>query len=122
MVAHKITITIGDVTVEAVLDDSQPSHDILATLPQTISMVKWGEREYYGSIEGEISEIEQTELRCDDRDICYWSAGHAFAWFYDCSRDHYMPSPVRMIGKVTSDLTVFRKLPKHVQTTIARKT
>lgn len=70
----EITISINGLVSTAVLDNSQTSKDLIDNLPQTIKAVKWGEREYYGSIKGQISAADQHEHTCNDGDICYWSA------------------------------------------------
>ena len=46
----KITMTSGDVVMEAELDGSETSKEFIATLPVTLKMKRSDEREYYARI------------------------------------------------------------------------
>lgn len=106
-----ITITVGDAIVFAELYDTEIGRKFAASLPQTISMFGSGGREFYGKLDGTLEFNGKDIVRtAADRDIAYWFSGNGVALFYDMSRDRDVKSGIIMLGKITSDLTVFKKL------------
>lgn len=111
-----ITMTVGETVITATLDDSETSKAFLATLPRTISMSAYGEREYYGRIEA-ISENGSRIPDFEDGDVTYYPAGPSFAVFYANSEQSDLPGLIRM-GKLTSDVSVFETLGESVEVRI----
>ncbi len=106
--ATTITITAGDVQLEAQLNDSPTAAAIAAALPINGNGQRWGKEIYF--------EIPVTaELESDARDVLnpgelgYWPTGHAFCIFWGptpASRSDEIraASPVNIIGTVISDV------------------
>ena len=44
----EITMTAGDTVISAILDNSETTQEFLSTLPRTIEMNRYDDREYYG--------------------------------------------------------------------------
>lgn len=114
-----IRITIGDVTLDGVLYDSEAARQFIAQLPQTISMSNYGGREVYGVIDQTITVEGEGQLRFDDGDITYCSSNNTAAIFYAQSSRPNLTMRVYPIGKVTSDLFIFPGLPSRVDVTFA---
>ena len=109
--ATNITITAGDVKLNAQLNDSPTAAAIAATLPINGNGQRWGKEIYF--------EIPITaELESDARDVLkpgelgYWPTGNAFCIFWGPTPASHTDeiraaSPVNIIGKVNGDLSLF---------------
>ncbi|MCC8189962.1 MAG: hypothetical protein LIP77_04890 [Planctomycetes bacterium] len=64
-------MTIGNVTLAGTLKNGPEARQFAQLLPQTIRMVGYGGREYYGSGTFQITPQTQGQLRFDDGDITY---------------------------------------------------
>lgn len=109
-----ITLTIGSTVIKATLDNSQTSKAFLATLPRTMSMTRYGDREYYGKVGKAISEEGQKINDYSNGDVTYYAAGRSFAIFYAKEGESSQSGLIRM-GKITSDLRDFEKLSGTVE-------
>ncbi len=104
----EITMTVGDTIITAALDNSETTQAFLATLPRTLTMNRYGNREYYGRIEA-ISENGEAIADFEDGDVTYYPAGPSFAVFF-AGEDSSTQSGLIRMGKVTSDLSLFENL------------
>ena len=105
-----IKITIGDVTLDGVLYDTELAEEIKAYFPLTISMVDYGGREYYGGVDFYPEHLEGGQKNFENGDITYCEAHHNMAIFYAQTDDPILSVDVIPIGRVTSDLSVFNNL------------
>ncbi len=103
-----ITLTSGDVVITATLDNSETTQAFLATLPRTISMNNYADREYYGRIEA-LPENGEDISDYENGDVTYYPAGPSFAIFFANSDSSNQSGLIRM-GKITSDLSMFSSL------------
>lgn len=101
----KITMTAGGIVITAELDNSDTSRAFLETLPRTISMNRYDDREYYGRIEA-ITENGEVINDFENGDVTYYPAGPSFAVFFAGEERSNQSGLIRM-GKVTSDLSAF---------------
>ncbi|WP_094605777.1 hypothetical protein SPSIL_005760 [Sporomusa silvacetica DSM 10669] len=104
----KITLTAGDTVIEAELDDNETSKDFIASLPITLPMKRYDDREYYGHI-AKLSENGPSIPDFFNGDVTYHPGGPSFAVFFGREEDSYQPGLIRM-GRITSDLSLFGKL------------
>lgn len=109
----EITMTVGDTVVTAELSDSETTRAFLETLPRTLAMNRYGDREYYGRIEG-ITENGESIEDFENGDVTYYPAGPSFAVFFDKADTSNQSGLIRM-GKITSDLSVFNELEDMVE-------
>lgn len=109
----KIRILIGDLKVEAELNESKTAQLIWEALPIEAKANLWGE-EIYFSIPVKTAQEKGAKEVVSAGDLGYWPTGHAFCIFFGptpASRGDEIraASAVNMIGKVLSDPKVFRK-------------
>ena len=120
--ATPITITAGDVQLEAQLNDSPTAAAIASALPINGNGQRWGKEIYF--------EIPITaELESDARDVLnpgelgYWPTGNAFCIFWGptpASRSDEIraASPVNIIGKVNGDVRLLDHVKSNTPITI----
>lgn len=106
----QLSIKIGNHELEGVLNDSSEATQFKEMLPQTISMVHYGNREYYGGIDKRISTNGEGQFKFDNGDITYCPTNNTIAIFYNQSDKPDLTMEVYVIGKVTSDLSLFNEL------------
>jgi hypothetical protein len=109
-----IVMTIGDIVITATLDNSQTSQEFLQTLPRTMTMRQWGDREYYGRLDAKLSENGEHIERYKNGDVTYYPPGPSFAIFYAKEDTSTQGNLIRM-GSITSDLAVFDSLDDVVE-------
>ena len=105
-----IKITVGEVSLDGVLYDTELAEEIKTYFPLTISMVGYGGREYYGGVEFYPEHLEGGQKNFENGDITYCEAHHNMAIFYAQTDDPILSVDVIPIGRVTSDLSVFNNL------------
>ena len=108
-----IILTVDDTVITATLDNSETTSEFLSTLPRTLTMNRYGDREYYGRIES-ISENGESIPDFENGDVTYYPAGPSFAIFFDGEDRSNQAGLIRM-GKTTSDLSVFEELGDSVE-------
>ena len=112
--ATPVTIKAGNTLITATLDDSTTSRDFVKSLPLTISMKRWGDREYYGKLREPLSDQGRKQNGFANGDVAYWVPGGSFAIFFD---DKVNPDISNLIvfGKISSDLKVFDTLGESLE-------
>ena len=119
--AQEIRIIAGGLVVEATLNESETAKAVAAALPITAAASTWGDEIYFG-IPVDAS-LEDGREVVDLGDLGYWPPGRAFCIFFGrtpASRgDEIRPaSAVTVIGKVTGDPAVFKRVSSGAQITI----
>jgi len=110
-VAKQIRITVGGVSAQAELNETETAKAIWEALPIEGRANTWGD-EIYFSIPVQL-EIEKGQATVDLGDLGYWAPGTAFCIFFGptpMSRgDEIRPaSPVTVFGRVLGDPTLFK--------------
>lgn len=109
-----IKMTVGQVTITATLDNSRTTSDFLKTLPRTMTMNRYDDREYYGKMESAISTEGEKIDDYHDGDVTYYPAGGSFAIFFADENKSSQLGLIRM-GKITSSLEDFNKLGNRIE-------
>ena len=109
--AKQIRITVGGVSAQAELNETETAKAIWEALPIEGRANTWGD-EIYFSIPVQL-EIEKGQATVDLGDLGYWAPGTAFCIFFGptpMSRgDEIRPaSPVTVFGRVLGDPTLFK--------------
>jgi hypothetical protein len=112
---RRIKITAGDVTAEAVLNETRTADAIWKALPIEASATTWGDEVYF-DIPVLLSQENAQEV-VEKGDLGYWPPGHSFCIFFGptpASRgDEIRPaSPVNVFGKIEGDPTIFKRVRK----------
>ncbi|MCF8144873.1 MAG: hypothetical protein K9N21_13235 [Deltaproteobacteria bacterium] len=104
-----IQITVGNVVLDAVLNDTPTAGKVAAVLPLDLPFNTWGDEIYFEiPVVAEVDETAQEEVAVGD--LGYWPTGRAFCIFFGptpmSTGDKIIPaSAVNMIGRVTGDVT-----------------
>jgi len=111
--ASDIRITVGNVVLEAELNDTQTAGSVWDALPIEGNGNTWGNEIYFQiPVEGELEDPQEVvELG----DLGYWPPGNAFCLFFGLTPasqgDEIRPaSEVTVIGKIKGDSTVLRSV------------
>jgi hypothetical protein len=110
----KIVITAGSVSLPAELNESATAKQIWKALPIEEKASRWGDEIYFEIpvvVEQEPDAVADVEVGT----LAYWPVGHAFCIFFGktpASRGEKPRaySPVNLVGRVTGDATIFKKV------------
>ena len=109
----QIKIEFENISIDAVLNDSETANKIKKILPISNSVNTWGDEIYFSICvnDDENDSKEVVELG----DLGYWPPGNAFCLFFGLTPasegDKIMPaSPVNVIGKILGDLEILKSI------------
>ena len=108
----RIRITVGEVALEAELNDTATAAKIGAALPIRTSFNTWGDEIYFSiPVDAELDDSAREVVEIGD--LGYWPPGSAFCIFFGLTPvsepGRIMPaSAVNVIGKVAGDATLFK--------------
>lgn len=111
-----IVLTVGDIQITATLTNSATTRDFLATLPRTLTLTRYGDREYYGRIAA-LSEAGESIDTFSNGDVTYYPAGPSLAIFFAKDSESRQSGLIRM-GRITSALSDFDYLGNQVEVRI----
>jgi hypothetical protein len=119
-----ITIKVGDLTLQAALNDSPSAQAVAAALPLVAKANVWG-NEIYFSIPVNLTEAAGTQEEVPVGTLAYWPPGNAFCIFYGptpVSRGQTPRaySPVNVLGAIKGDATVLAGVQSGVTVEISR--
>ena len=109
----RIKITVGEVALEAELNDTATAAKIGAALPIRTSFNTWGDEIYFSiPVDAELDDSAQEVVEIGD--LGYWPPGSAFCIFFGLTPvsepGRIMPaSAVNVIGKVVGDAALFKQ-------------
>ena len=118
-----IRIKIGEMTLEAELGQSKTARMIWDALPFAGNGQTWGDEIYFRVPVS--AELENPRETVEIGDIGYWPTGHAFCIFYgktpaSSGHDIVPASPVDVIGRVTSDVSVLKGITDPGRVTVEK--
>ena len=106
-----ITITAGDQTFTAVLNDSQVSQDFIEMLPVTLPWFRQGGIEYISELDAPLTETGPFYTDVEAGDIVYYNPADSITIIYAPTSS--VPTLTKM-GEITSDLDAFKDLPQNI--------
>jgi hypothetical protein len=123
-VAKQIRITVGDISAQAKLNETETAKAIWEALPIEGRANTWGD-EIYFSIPVRL-ETEKGQATVELGELGYWAPGTAFCIFFGptpMSRgDEIRPaSPVTVFGQVLGDPTIFKEVPDGTHILVERE-
>ena len=110
-----ILITINNKTYEAELYDNNAVRSLISSLPQNISMSRWG-GEYYGRLSKKIEyKNDKTQDVFNAGEIALWPSGNSLCIFFGPTpvskkNEPRMASPGVAFGKIKGDISEFNKM------------
>ncbi len=109
-----IRITIDDLVLEAELNDSLSAKALIALLPATMNLSRWGD-EYYGSCGIEVGQDDTAREIMEVGELAIWPPGNALCIFFGptpASTDDSprAASPVNPVGRLLSDVKPLKTL------------
>ncbi len=105
-----IQILAGSHVLDGVIYDTALAKEFKERFPITVSMGRYGGREYYGGIDFTPSAGGNGKLSFENGDITYCRTNHTMAIFYAQTDRPNLTMEVVSIGKVTSNLSIFDTL------------
>lgn len=109
MAMVSVLLTSGNTQINLEIDNSsQTAREFLSTLPRTLDMTNYDDREFYSSI-GPLSEDGPQIDTFKNGDVTYYTTGQSFAIFFGKDDQSTQPDLIK-IGHVTSDLGLFKQL------------
>ena len=109
----RIRIRVGEVALEAELNDTATAAKIGEALPVRSSFNTWGDEIYFSiPVDAELDDSAREVVEIGD--LGYWPPGSAFCIFFGLTPvsepGRIMPaSAVNVVGKVTGDATLFKQ-------------
>ena len=108
----EITISSGELSVQAQLNQSPTAEAIIGALPMTGQASTWGE-EIYFEIPVDMPQAPDARMEVEVGDLGYWPAGNALCIFFgptpvSSGEKPKAYSPVNLIGSVAGDAKLFR--------------
>lgn len=109
----RITISIGEVTVDAELSDSDCANAIAQALPLYGRPHEWGD-EFYFTIPVSMPLDATATASVAVGDLGFWPPGNALAIFFGPTPFSRGPDPVpasevNVVGKIAGDATILKK-------------
>jgi hypothetical protein len=120
----RITITSGDILLEAELNDSPTSQAIWSALPITGRASVWGDEVYF-EIPVEMPQEPGARQDMEVGELGYWPVGRAFCIFFgptpvSTGGKPRAYSPVNVLGKVLGDARKFKAVRSGEDVTISK--
>lgn len=110
-----IAIEMGDTTVYGTLNNTELANEIKQMFPITVTMGRFGTREFYGGISQTPTSTGEGKRNFENGDITYCPTNNTLAIFYNQSDRPNLSMDVITIGKVTSDLAIFEEIDSSIQ-------
>jgi hypothetical protein len=120
-----ITITAGEVSMDAEIIDTETARSIVSSLPINGRVNRWGE-EIYFAIPVELDLEDDARDVVESGELGYWPDGNAFCIFFGktpASRGDEIraASPVNIFGRVTGDATLFSPVGDGEEIVVTRR-
>ena len=118
----KIRITVGDLSMNAQLNDTPTAKMVAAALPIKTGFSTWGDEIYFTiSVEAKLDDSAKEVVEMGE--LGYWPTGKAFCIFFGATPmsepGKIVPaSAVNIIGKVIGDATKFKDVMNVSQVTL----
>ena len=120
----KIKITVGNLSMEAELNDTPTAKKVAEALPITASFSTWGD-EIYFAIPVQIEEAEDARQEMAVGELGYWPVGTAFCIFFgptpvSVGEEPRAYSNVNPFGQIEGDATAFRAVSNGEKVTVSQ--
>ncbi len=121
-----ITLRVGGLELKGELNGSPTAKALLALLPATVRMSRWGD-EYYGSLPSPLGIGQQPDAREEMAvgELAYWPPGNALCLFFgptspSTGSQPRAASPVNPVGLVGGDWPALKTLGRTIDVRVSR--
>ena len=114
----KITLTIGNKVVPAILHNTTPARDLVAKLPVTVSLNR-GPVDYCGGIAPIHYEKNDVQAGYRSGDLAYWIPGQDFVIFTETKEGSSGTPDLVILGHISTDIQAVRDLGSTIEVVIA---
>lgn len=122
--ARQITAQAGGHNITITLNDSPEAKQFRQMLERgeiTVRMSEFGQREFYGPTDEQFTVTSQGQYRFEDGTLTFCPTNNTIAIFYAQSAQPTLSMAVYPLGRVTSDLSIFKDLPRQTNFTFGLK-
>lgn len=114
----KITLTIGNKIIPAILYSTSPARDLMARLPVTVSLNR-GPVDYCGGIEPINYGKDDVQVEYSSGDLAYWIPGQDFVIFTETKKSSSKSPDLVILGQISPDIKKIKDLGSTIKVTIA---
>ena len=120
----RIKIDVDDVSMEAVLDDTETARAIYDQLPVKNQALTWGDEIYFEVPVAQTEDLTARQL-VEAGELAYWPVGRMFCVFFGPTPvsgpgEIRAASEVNILGRVEGDPLVFKKVQAGTIVTLSR--
>ncbi|MFC2046659.1 cyclophilin-like fold protein [Chloroflexota bacterium] len=120
-----IQITAGNISFEAVLNDSKTAEAVWEALPIAANVSTWGDEIYFRIPVN--FDLEKGQEVVEIGDLGYWPTGNAFCIFFgptpvSRTREIRPASPVTVFGKIIGDTEILKGIASGIKISVHQKT
>ena len=113
----------GNRILEVALNDGAAAARLAAALPLEVSMSRWGDGEYYGTLPVPIASGERKREVFEVGEAALWPDGNAFCLFFGPTpashgNEPRMASPGIALGRVVSGISVLESLGATIRVSL----
>jgi hypothetical protein len=124
MMPEAITLTIGELTLSAELNDSPTASKLASLLPIELAMSRWGD-EYYGECGINVEPDTDARDMMEIGELAVWPVGRALCIFFGPTpaskgNEPCAASPVNPIGRLIDGPERLKKLGSSINVKIER--
>lgn len=112
--AHQVAVDADGRSIRVVLNDSPEAKQFQQMLergPVIVRMSEYGSREFYGPTDETFTVTSEGQYQFEDGTLTFCPTNNTIAIFYAQSAHPTLSMAVYPLGRVTSDLSVFKELP-----------
>ncbi|BBO74226.1 hypothetical protein DSCW_16430 [Desulfosarcina widdelii] len=113
----KITLTIGNTVIPAILHNTAPARDLAAMLPVTVSLNR-GPVDYCGGFAPMHYEKKDVQAGYRSGDLAYWIPGRDFVIFTETKEASSGNPDLVILGQISTDIQAVRDLGSTIKVTI----
>lgn len=114
----KITLTIGETVIPAILYNTPPARELMERLPVTVSLNR-GPVDYCGGIEPITYGEDDVQVGYRSGDLAYWTPGQDFVIFTETEESSSGEPTMVILGHISVDVEDVRDLGSTIEVTIA---
>jgi hypothetical protein len=114
----RITLTIGNKVIPAILYNNPPAKNLMARLPVTVFLNR-GPIEYCGGIDIINYGKDDVQTGYHNGNLAYWIPGQDFVIFTEKEETSSKVSDLVIIGQISTDIREVRDLGSTIKVTIA---